>query len=216
MSAQDEKLETTALVPVDRTQLSKFESEWKAYLAEFAEVPCGSAEEAAWWTAWRNEVHEQLTARDGERKEVTGPLYREYTTINGWYNNTGTPAAEFKALANKKLSDYALAQEAASTAAAAAAELAAQAGDEDAVYEALASIPDVQKLDGNTMFMGWEVDEFDPEVMAANGTAKLYLVLDTKSIARLLKAAGSQAHPPVLAGVKFKRVARSQPTGKRK
>jgi hypothetical protein len=211
MSAQDPKLETTVLVPVDRTALAKFSAEWRTHLTEFADVPCTSDEEAAWWTAWRNSSHDALTAQDTERKETTGPLYTEFTTINGWYKEESAPALEFKKLANEKLSGYALAQEAAAKAAREAAQLAAQTGDDEAVYEALSAIPNIEKAEGSSTRFGWE-----PTVVDFAQLDDAYKLADTKKLKAFAALHGKSDVAPVLAGVTFARVAKSQPTGSRK
>lgn len=214
---QDDKLQvSTDLVPVDRHELATFKQDWTARLEEYKEIPCTDAEQAGWWTMWRNHAHEQLQARDEERKAVSGPYYNDFTTINKWFKDTGISATQFKELANKKLESYELAREAASQAAVAAAQLAAESGDEDAVYEALAAIPDVQRTDGNTNQFYWEVDEIDLDAMKTHPTSQAYLMVDTKKLAGVGRAAAASNNPaPSIPGVTWKRSAKSKPTGKR-
>lgn len=211
MNEQDEKLSTADIVPVDRTALARFGETWKDHLNSARDVPCSSPEEAEWWTAWRNAAHDALQAHDGERKEASGPYYNDFTVINKWFGTSGLPATELKNLANEKLAAFALEQEAASKAAAARAQLAAEAGDEDAVYEALAAIPDVQRTEGNSLRMGWTI-----EVVDEAAVNRAFTSFDEKKFRKAYPGLDKMDVAPEAPGLKFTRTARAQPTGRRK
>ncbi len=212
MTKQDDKQETATLVPVDRHALAGFNGEWTLKLSEFADVPCTSPDEEAWWVEWRNHVHTELTRLDAERKEVTGPLDREKKLIDGWYKADRAPAERFKELANKKLGAYALAQDAAATAAQQAATAALASGDNDAVVDALAAIPDIQKAAGNSTRLEWvwEVENIDQ--VPAMYTRK---VIDDAAVQAYVDRMGD-GHYPMMPGIRFTKVAKVRPTGRRK
>ncbi len=203
--------EEVTIIAVDRTALAKLKSEWTEMLAAYKDVPCDSLEAKAQWVEWRNHVHDIITGNETDRTDLTRPINAELRTLNTWFKESVAPAVAFKELANAKVEAFELAQDAAAKAAREAAQLAAQTGDDEAVYEALAAIPEQEKVEGNSTRFSWE-----PTVVDFAKLDDSYKLADLKKLKLFAGIHGKSDVAPVLPGVTFTRKAKSQPTGSRK
>ncbi len=212
MSEQDKAVPADHIVPVDRQLLSAWRQSWEQVLAAYETLPCESDDDAEAWTKFRNHVHEQLKAKEEERKTATAPLDREKRAIDSWYREARAPAEAFKKLANSKLEAYALAQEQERIKQLQAAQQFAAAQDVDAAHAALSAAPAETKTAGNSVRMSWtwEVEDLD----AVPGTY-LTRVVNSDAVQEYLERI-ADGHYPHVPGLKFTRAASARPTGKRK
>jgi hypothetical protein len=212
MSLQDEDSNEETLVPVDRSALARLEQDWSGVLKAYKEVPCDSPDALLQWVDWRNHAHGVLKEHEVERTDVTKPINVDLRRINKWFKDGAASLTAFKKLANEKIEAYELAQEAAAVAGRLAAQVAAATGDDEAVYDALAAIPDQTKTSGNSVRMVWEAEVFEVDLLPEEWTQR---VVREDVIATYLKTFEGRDTIPGMAGIRFKRVAKARPVGSR-
>lgn len=184
---------------VDGTALNLHLAHWKDALAKFAELPCETEAQEVMWGKWLSQAQDTIKNLETDRKSEVEPFNKEVTAINGHYRTSRAPAEAFKELAKEKLAASALARQLAEDAALAAAALASKAGDSEAVYEALASVPDTVKVAGAaTRF------EYQATVVDFAALSDSFKLADDK---KLKAHANLGGEPSPLSGVVFNKVA---------
>jgi hypothetical protein len=202
------RLKLVAILDIDHTRLEASRQEWQSILEAYRDLPCSTLEEEDQWADWLNAAHAVVKAAEAERLSKTGPINAELKATAAAYNESVAPAVAFKALAAEKLAAAKHARKLAEEAARAAAQLAAQAGDSEGVYAALATVGAAnEKISGTT---GRTV--VTVEVVDINLVDRALLILDEKKALALYKLTGGQPVP----GLKFTTTTKVQPTGRAK
>lgn len=213
MTDQDDDDTGATLVPVDRHELTTLEQQWADSLQAYKEVPCESPLALETWVTWRNHAHEAIKEHESTRLEVTGPLNKDIRRINKWFKAGTASLRAFKELANERIEAYELKLDREAAAKRLEATQAAAAGDHEAVYDALAAVPDQTKTAGNSVRMVWSAQVDDVSQLPAQWTRT---VANEETIVEYLKMHEDKDFIPPVPGLSFVRVAKARPVGRRK
>jgi hypothetical protein len=196
------------ILPVDRHALNNTHATWQNILEAYAALPCGTLEEEDMWADWMNAAHIAAKILETERKGLTGPIDKELKTIAGYFTHAAAPALAFKELASTKIAAARGARQLAAKAAVDEARLAAQAGDTDAVYAALAvSAAGSEKVAGTSARQ-----ELTFSVVDISQVPRAFLCLDERLVKAHLKANPTDSIP----GIEHSFNTKIQPAGVRK
>lgn len=189
--------EPTSILPIDHTRLNKFKGEWETHLKELEDLPCTNEEEKAHWSQWLGFVQAGINALEEERKQLVAPINEDLKEANVHYARAEYPAKEAKDLIKRKLNEYAeaclkLEKELLATAA-----TQAQAGNTEAVQEALSSLPDTQKVKGSsTKFVwAWKLVDY-------HSVPESWKTINDKALDETLKHIKNDT-PPNIPGIEF-------------
>jgi hypothetical protein len=160
------------------------------------------------WADWMNAAHKAAKDLETERKDLTGPLDKELKTIAGYFKEAAEPALAFKALAASKIAAARDARQLAAKAAVDEARLAAQAGDTQAVYAALAvSAAGSDKVAGTSARQ-----ELTFSVVDISQVPRAFLSVDERLVKAHFKANPTDSIP----GIEHSFNTKIQPAGVRK
>lgn len=202
--------ELAAQAVVNHGALAQHITHWKDALKKFETLPCESEAEEAQWGLWVSKAQDTIKTLEDERKSLVSPFNEVVGEINADYREAREAPEAFKELGKKKLGDCALRRKLAADAAHEAMRLAAQAGDADAVYEALALVPEDVKVKGASTTFTWEAFDCDVALMEPQ-----FLMPDESALKTYIKAFKG-AEPAARPGVKFRQVANTAARGSRK
>lgn len=197
--AKPQTTEKKAAVILNNGVLTQHLNHWTDALAKFAELPCETEAQELMWGKWLSASQDTIKTLEDARKKDVGPFNDVVSEINADYRTHRAPAEAFKALAKEKIGACQLARQLAADAAQEAARLAAQAGDSEAVYEALAAVPDTVKVAGAATRFEYQATVVD--FAALDDSFKL---ADDKKLKAYANLGGE---PAPLPGVVFNKVA---------
>lgn len=212
MTKKTEKQALSAKATVDHGVLATHITHWKDALKQFELLPCETEEQEAQWGMWVSKAQDTIKTLEDERKLKVGPFNEVVSDINADYREAREPAESFKELGKKKLGDCALRRKLAADAAHEAMRLAAQAGDADAVYEALALVPEDVKVKGASTTFTWELDE---DAVELDLVPVVFLAVNPDQVKKYIKGFKG-AEPAAVPGLKFRQVANTAARGSRK
>ncbi len=195
-------MKSIVTVDIDADQLTTTFDSWREALAAYSELPCETEADEEFWNEWLTSCQDTIKFYETERKEKVGPLNDEVSCVNKQYKDSLEPTQAFKVLAKAKIAGAHERRALAATAAKQAAQLAAHAGDSEAVYAALAALPDDVKGTGSSARFTWE-----PTVVDFAALPDVYKLPNVKELAAYGKAYSKHDFAPNIPGVAWKKIA---------
>lgn len=199
---------TTIVVAYDRKPLLAAATEWRIALLSWSEFACETLEDEDSWSEALGAVQAAYKKIEDERIKQTGPLDKEVKALNKEFREYQLPLTEFKALASKTLSAARARRDEAERQAKLLVAAAADEGDEDATFEALAAVPEKAKVSGTRTTYVWEHEIIDESKIPAS-----VKTFDEKRANMFLSLNGEGTQIP---GVVSRRVAKVSTNGRSK
>lgn len=202
---KDKSAEIVQSTGVNVAELASF-TQQAVQLEEFlTKAPCKTAEQEAYFSGALSNVRALQKKMEDERTARTKPILAAKRSIDSLFTPVTKPLERCEGIIRNKLAAAALGRKEREAAAMLAAQTAAEAGDTDAVMDALAAVPDVVETTGSSVTYEWVVESYDVEKMD-----RFFVILqpDMEKLAGICKVNKLDINPPSVKGVVFMRVAK--------